>query len=217
MMKNFPLSRTRRVLAGMAVTSCLVSLSGCFPLLMGGAVTSALVATDRRSSGMVLEDNTIQLKAGSRLSESLGDRGHIDVTSYNRQVLLTGEVPTPQDKQLAEKLVAEMDNVKGVTNELAVMGNSTLTQRSSDLLVGSRVRGHLIDAKDLISNAFKVVTERGTVYVMGRVTPREAKRATEVIRGVDGVQRLVILWEVISEDELARMLPAPPASEVQAR
>jgi len=196
--------------------ACMVYLSGCVPLLVGGAVSSAMVATDRRSSGTVVEDNTIQIKAGSRLTESLGSRGHIDVTSYNRQVLLTGEVPTPQDKQLAEKLVADMDNVKGVTNELAVMGNSTLTQRSSDLLVGSRVRGNLIDAKDLISNAFKVVTERGTVYVMGRVTAREAKRATEIIRGVDGVQRMVILWDVISEEELTRLMPTPAAPEAKS-
>ena len=188
----------------------LAGLSGCFALVVSGAVTTAMVATDRRTSGSVVEDNAIQLKGSSRISENLGDRVHVDVTSYNRQVLLTGEVPTLQDKQLVEKLVAGVDNVRSVINELGVMGNSTLSQRSSDLLVTTRIKGHLVDAKDLIANAFKVVAERGTVYVFGRVTTREAARGTEVIRSVDGVQRLVILWEIISEDELARMQPTPP-------
>ena len=195
----------------------LLSLSGCFPIFLGGAAAGAMMATDRRTSGTVVEDNTIQLKAGSRISENLGDRVHIDVTSYNRQVLLTGEVPTLQDKQLAEKLVADVDNVRNVINELGVMGNSTLSQRSSDLLVGTRVRARLIDAKDIVANSFKVVTERGVVYVFGRVTAKEAQRGTEIIRSVDGVQRMVILWEVITDDELARMLPAPSASEAAAR
>jgi osmotically-inducible protein OsmY len=192
--------------------ACISILPACVPLLIGGAVaTGASVAVDRRTSGTVVEDNGIELKAGSRISSNLGERVHVNVTSYNRQVLITGEVPSEQDKQLVEKIVSGVETVSNIVNELAVIGNSTLTQRSSDTLVTSRVKANLIDAKDLVSSAFKITTERGTVYAMGRVTQREANRATEVITRTSGVQRLVRIFEVISEDELARMLPQQPA------
>jgi osmotically-inducible protein OsmY len=185
------------------------------PLMVGGGVVmGTMVATDRRTSGAQLEDEGIEIRASSRIREALGDRVHVNVTSYNRQVLLTGEVPNAQDKQLVEQIVSRVDNVRNVANELAVMGNSTLTQRSSDTLVTGRVKAALVDAQDLVANAFKVVTERGTTYMMGRVTQREVDRATEVIRTVSGVQKVVRLLEIISEDELARTLSqASPSSK----
>ena len=186
-----------------------LGLSACFPLLVGGAVTGAMVATDRRTSGTVVEDESIELKASASVRNNIGERVHINITSYNRQVLITGEVPSAQDKQLVEKVVASVENVRNIVNEAAVMGNSTFTQRSSDSLVTGRVKAGLIDAQDLSANAFKVVTEHGTTYIMGRVTQREATRATEVIRGTDGVQRLVRVLEIVSEEELARMQPQP--------
>ena len=174
-------SLIQKSVLGLALVAAVAGLSGCFPLVLGGAVTTVMVASDRRTSGTVVEDNGIQLKASNRISDSLGERGHVNVTSYSRQVLLTGEVPSEQDKQLVEKIAANVDNVRSVLNELAVIGNSTLGQRSSDALVTSRVKANLVDAKDLYANAFKVTTERGTVYLMGRVTKREADRATEVV------------------------------------
>ena len=144
----------------------------------------------------------------------MGDRGHVNVTSYNRQVLLTGEVPSAQDWQLVEQIVAGVDNVRNIVNELAILGNSTLSQRSSDSLVTGRVKAGLVDANDLFANGFKITTERGTTYVMGRVTAREAKRATEVISGTTGVQRVVRILETISEEELARFQAAPAARPV---
>jgi osmotically-inducible protein OsmY len=208
----------RRTALGAVIAGHLVALSGCVPLVPlmfgGGVVVGTMVATDRRTSGTQLEDEGIDIRASSRIKEALGDRVHVNVTSYNRQVLLTGEVPNAQDKQLVEQIASRVDNVRSVVNELAVMGNATLTQRSSDTLVTGRVKASLVDAKDLIASAFKVVTERGTTYVMGRVTQREADRATEVIRGVSGVQKVVRLLEIISEDELARTLPqAPPPAK----
>ncbi|WP_342619140.1 BON domain-containing protein [Rhodoferax sp. GW822-FHT02A01] len=200
---------------GLTLLAAVAGLSGCFPLLVGGAVTTVMVASDRRTPGTVVEDNGIQLKANNRIDDSLGDRGHIDVTAYNRQVLLTGEVPSEQDKQLVEKIVANVENVRSVLNELAVMGNSTLGQRSSDALVTSRVKANLVDAKDLYANAFKVTTERGTVYLMGRVTKREADRATEVVTATSGVQKLVRILEIISEDELVRMMQQPSDAKAQ--
>jgi osmotically-inducible protein OsmY len=200
--------------AGLALVlaGSLVSLTACFPLVMGGAVVGGLVATDRRTSGTVVEDEGIELRASSRIRENVGERAHVNITSYNRQVLITGEVPSAQDKQLVEQIVSGVENVRNIVNELAVMGVSNYTQRSSDTLVTGKVKASLLDAKDLFSNSFKITTERGTVYMMGRVTQREAKRATEIISGISGVQRVVRVMEIISEDELARQLPQPAAT-----
>jgi osmotically-inducible protein OsmY len=183
------------------------TLSGCFPVIMGGAVVGTLMATDRRTSGTQVEDEGIELRAASRISENLGERVHVNVTSYNRRVLITGEVPNAQDKQLVEQVVSRVENVVSVVNELAELGNATLTQRSSDVLVTGRVKAGLVDAKDLVSNAFKVVTERGTTYLMGRVTQREADRATEIARSTSGVQKVVRVFETLSDDELRNTLP----------
>lgn len=204
----------RRLAFPLVLASGLASLTACVPLVVGGAMVSGtMVATDRRTSGTVLEDNGIDVKASSRITSNLGERVHVNVTSYNRQVLLTGEVPSEQDKQLVEKVVSGVENVRNIVNELAVIGSSTLTQRASDTLVTSRVKANLVDAKDLIASAFKITTERGTVYVMGRVTQREANRATEIITRTSGVQRLVRIFEIVSEDELARALPTPPSAQ----
>jgi osmotically-inducible protein OsmY len=203
----------QRVALGAVLAGSLMGLSACIPLVplvMGGAVVGGgMVATDRRTPGMIVEDEGIEIKTSSRIRENIGDRAHVNVTSYNRQVLLTGEVPSAQDKQLAEKIAAGVENVSNIINEVAVMGSSTFTQRSNDTLVTGRVKAALLDAKDLFANSFKVSTERGTTYVMGRVTQREAKRATDVISSTQGVQRLVRVLEIISEDELTRMLPQP--------
>ena len=207
-MKN--IMTKRFVLNAVAAALLLGSLSACIPLVVGGAVVSGtLVANDRRTSGAQLEDEGIELRSSSRIRSNVGDRVHVNVNSYNRQVLLTGEVPTAQDKLLVEQIVAKVENVTTVVNELAVMGSSSLTQRSSDVLVTGRVKAMLVDAKDLFANSFRVVTERGTTYMMGRVTQREADRGTAVARGTPGVQKVVRIFEIISEEELARQLPTP--------
>ena len=122
----------RVVLMALAATAIVGSLSACVPLAVGGAVVGTMVVIDRRTSGTQLEDEGIEFRASNRIKEVMGDKGHINVTSYNRQVLLTGEVPTAKDRELVEKAVAGVDNVRSVVNELAVMPNSTLTQRSND-------------------------------------------------------------------------------------
>lgn len=201
-MKNISLAR--HCLLPLLLVS---SLSACAPAMIGGAVMSSLVATDRRTSGAQLEDEGIELRGNSRVREAVGDRVHITVTSYNRRVLLTGEAPTAQDVQLIESIISKVENVKAIVNEVGVVGNTSLSQRSSDALVTGRVKAGLIDAKDLFANAFKVVTQRGTTYLMGRVTQREADRATEVARAVPGVQKVVRVLEIISEEELQGLLP----------
>ena len=189
------------------VTCLTAALSACAPMVVGGALMGSLVATDRRTPGAQLEDEGIELRAASRIRDNLVERAHISVTSYNRQVLLTGEVPSAQDRVLAEQIVAKVENVRSIVNELAVLGNTGLTQRGSDVLVTTRVRASLVDARDLFANSFKVVTERGTTYLMGRVTQREANRATEVVRTTPGVQKVVRLLEIMSEDELKALVP----------
>lgn len=202
----------KRVALLLAVVSLAGALSACAPLMIGGAFVSGMMASDRRTPGSQVEDEGIELRANSRINESLGERVHVNVTSYNRQVLLTGETPTERDKQLVERVVTGVENVRSIVNELGVLGSSTLTQRASDSLVTGKVKASLLDAKDLSSNAFKVVTERGTVYVMGRVTPREATRATEIISGTGGVMKVVRILEIISEDELKALSPAPAST-----
>lgn len=191
------------------------ALSACAPIVIGGAVMGSLMATDRRTAGTQIEDEGIELRTSSRIDENLGDRVHVNVTSYNRQVLLTGEVPNAQDKQLVEQVVSRVENVRSIVNELVILGHSTLTQRSSDVFVTGKVKAALIDAKDLHANAFKVVTERGTTYLMGRVSEREAKRATDITRATGGVQKVVRLLEIISEEELQNLLPKPAPVEAK--
>ena len=131
------------------------------------------------------------------------------MTSFNRQVLLTGEVPSAQDRQRVEQVVLGVENVRSVVNDLAVMPPTSLGQRSNDTFITGKVRASLVDAKDLSASAFKVVTERNVVYLMGRVTPREAQRATEIARGVSGVSKVVRVFEMLTEEELRNITPAP--------
>ena len=192
----------------------VAGLAACAPVVLGGAALSGgLIATDRRTSGAQLEDEGIELRAVNRLRESLGERGHLNVTSYNRQVLLTGEVPSAQDKQLAEQTVGKVENVRSIVNDLAVAGNTSLTARSSDALITGRVKAAMVDAREIYANAFKVVTERGVVYLMGRVTQAEAARATDLARSIPGVVKVVRVMEIITNEELKRTLPQPPSPD----
>ena len=186
-------------------------LAGCAPLMVGGVVATGVVATDRRTAGSQVEDEGIELKVASAINKELGDRVHLNVTSYNRRVLLTGEVRSEADRERATALARSQENVKDVVNDLAIAAPSSLTQRTKDTVTSGQVKAAFIDAKDLQSNAVKVVTERGIVYLMGRVTPREAQRATDITRGIGGVAKVVRVFEEISEEELKR-LSQPPMS-----
>ena len=181
-------------------------LPACAPLVMGGAVVgTALAVADRRTSGAQVEDQAIELKSISRLRDALDGRGNVNITSFNRVVLISGEVTSEADRSAAEKAIAGIDNVRGTVNELAVMGASSLTSRTSDVLITSKVKATLLEAKDLHGNAVKVVTERGTVFLMGIVTEREAGRAVELARSVSGVGKVVRVFEVVTEAELAAL------------
>jgi osmotically-inducible protein OsmY len=203
-----------RAAASAAVVTTAVAasqlLTACAPVIVGGAVLGGtLMATDRRTSGTQVEDQAIEFKSMNRVREVVGDRAHVAAVAYNRTVLLTGEVPSEADKAAVEQAVQRVDNVKSIINELEVMGQTSLTSRSNDAILTSKVKATFVDAKDVFANAFKVHTERGVVYLMGRVTEREANRATDLARSISGVQKVVRVFEIISEGELADMSPKP--------
>lgn len=196
------------------MATCLAGLSmalvlpACAPLMVGSVVGTALVASDRRTSGAQLEDEGLELRGASAMRENFGTaQVHVNITSYNRQVLMTGEVPDERVRAQVEQLVAKLPNVRYVVNELGIGPVSSVGDRSNDVVISARVKAAMIDSSDVFANVFKVVTERGTVYLMGRVTPHEAARATEVTRGVTGVKRVVRVFETITEEELRAMQP----------
>jgi osmotically-inducible protein OsmY len=209
----------RLLLATLAAGAVLSSLSACAPLVVGSAVMSGLVAIDRRTTGIQLEDEGIELRTAQGLRQNLSASAHVNVTSYNRMVLLTGEVGSAAEKERAERLAKSQENVSSVVNDLAIEPASSLTQRSKDAIITGQVKALLVDAKDLQSNAFKVVTERGVVYLMGRVTSREAQRASEIARSssVSGVVKVVRVFETISEEELKRISAQPLSPQAQPR
>jgi osmotically-inducible protein OsmY len=198
-------SLQRLALALTAGAALAASLSACVPLVVGGAavVGAGMVATDRRSSGAQLDDQGIELRASARVREIANDQMYVSVISYNRQVLLTGAVGSDADRRRVEDVVRRVDNVRSVVNELTIGAPSTFHERSSDTLIAGKIKASLLDAKDIFANSFKVVVERGTVYLMGLATRRETDRATEIARGVSGVQKVVRVVEIVSEAELA--------------
>ena len=207
------------MIATLAAGAVLSSLSACAPLVVGSAVMSGLVAIDRRTTGIQLEDEGIELRTAQGLRQNLSASAHVNVTSYNRMVLLTGEVGSAADKERAERLAKSQENVSSVVNDLAIEPASSLTQRSKDAIITGQVKALLVDAKDLQSNAFKVVTERGVVYLLGRVTNREAQRASEIARSssVSGVVKVVRVFEIITEEELKRISAQPLSPQAQPK
>lgn len=212
------MNRTHRTVCTVLATAALAaSLSACAPLIIGGAVIGGVMAVDRRTAGTQVEDEGIELRAINRISAALGDRAHVNVTSYNRQALLTGEVASAQDRQTVDQIMLSVENVRSVVNDLAVMPTTSLSQRSNDTFITGKVRASLVDAQDISANSFKVLTERNIVYLMGRVSQREAQRATDIARGVSGVTKVVRVFEIVSEEELRRSATQPPPVTTDSR
>ena len=202
-----------------AAVAAVSLLAGCAPILVGGAVAgSAMVATDRRSAGTQVDDSTNEVKALSAIDATIGDRGHVNATSYTRVVLLTGEVPSEAAKAAVEKAVSQIGTVRGAVNDLAVMPNSSFTERSNDSVITGKVKAAIFDTKDLSVTSIKIVTERGNVYLLGLVTEAEAGLAVGAARVVGGVQKVVRVFQVITPAELAAIQssidpkPAAPAA-----
>jgi len=186
-------------------------LSGCFGAAAVGVGAGALAFADRRPMETQVADQGIEMRAGNRISEKYGSNTHVNVTSYNRTVLLTGEVPDAAAREDVEKIVAAVQNVKAISNELQVAAASTLTARSNDTFITSKVKARFIDANTFAANHVKVVTEAGVVYLMGLVSQSEANAAVEIARTTGGVKKVVRVFEIISDAEAAKSASQPAA------
>lgn len=215
---NMVRAARRPVLAALLTVTASVSLQGCLPVMVGGTVMGTLSATDRRTLGAQTDDAAIVLKGEGRARKITGEQGRVAVTSFNHRVLLTGEVADEKMKAEVEQQIVTIDGVKSIENDLVVAPVSSVGARSNDALITGKVKAAIIDTKDLYVNAYKIHTDRGVVYLMGRVTQREGKLAAEVARNAASkIRKVVKLFEYISEDELKELSvkPAPdqPANE----
>lgn len=187
---------TSRLLLAAALSA---TLSACLPVVVTGVGAGVLMATDRRTSGTYLEDEEIELKIVTRINEKLGNQVHLNATSFNRKVLLTGEAPSAAVKAELKSIASGVPNVQAVIDEVQIAGNSSLSSRSNDTVITSKVKARFVDANKFSANHVKVVTEASVVYLVGVVTQREADAAIEVARTTGGVRKVVNTLEIISE------------------
>ena len=196
-----------------AALAAAPAMQGCLPVAavgMGAAFTSV---NDRRTSGTQIDDEGIELRAQNRIGERFGDKAHVNVTSYNRSVLLTGEVTNEASRAEIEKIVSGVTNVRGITNEIAVAGSSALSARANDSYLTSKVKARFVDANYFNPFHVKVVTENSTVYLLGIVTEQEAKLATDIARTTGGVRKVVRLFDYCKTTDDACRPPPPPKAE----
>ncbi len=190
-------NQTSQLFLGFSAILLISQLSACAPVVIGGAAAGGAMAADRRTSGIYIEDQNIELKASQQISQQLGDKVHVNVTSYNRNVLLTGEAIDATSKSKVESITKEITNVKSVVNELAIAGNSDLSARSSDTYITSKVKTNMLTENRFPPNYVKVVTENAVVYLMGLVKHQEADAAVEIARNTGGVAKVVKVFEYI--------------------
>ncbi|MCU7806929.1 MAG: BON domain-containing protein [Candidatus Thiodiazotropha sp. (ex Semelilucina semeliformis)] len=185
----------------LAILTVILLLQGCAALVVGGAATTAVVAHDRRTTGIMVEDQSIELKSYDRLGKDtqMKQNSKINVTSYNKVVLMTGQVPTEAVRRKAEQIVSQVEQVRRVVNELEIGSTASFGEHSRDVALTAEVKLRLtkIDLPDFDSLRVKVVTERGTVFLMGLLTKEEAHAVTEVVRYISGVRRVVKVFEYI--------------------
>ena len=202
----------------MLLVAMVPALAGCFGVAAVGMGAGALMLADRRPSDTYISDQAIEVRAGNGVDKKYHDKVHVNVTSYNRTVLITGEVPDAATKADVEAIVAAQPNVKATQNELRISGLSNLGARSNDTLITSKVKGRFVDYGKFSANLVKVVTEGGTVYLMGLVTRNEGDAATEIARETSGVLSVVRLFEYISQEEANRLSNRPAdSSQTPAR
>lgn len=198
----------RRLLGALVIGSTLPLLQACFPVVATGVGAAGAMVADRRTSGAYVEDEAIEWKVAGRIRERFGDQVHLNVTSYNRIVLLTGEVPTQAIREQLDTLAAEVDNVRAVVNEAVIGPKSSLSARGNDALITSNVKARFLDAAQFAAHNVKVVTEANIVFLLGVVTRQEAEDAAEIARTSKGVSKVVRVFEYIDDNE-ARQLDNP--------
>lgn len=196
---------TKRTLALLAALSAVTVLPGCFEAAVVGGGAAVMSVVDRRTTGTQIEDERIELRSANRIGDRYGDRAHVNVTSFNRNVLLTGEVPDGAARSEVEKIVRGLANVRGVTNETQVAGVSAYSARASDATLTGKVKARFLDANKFNPLHVKVVTEASVVYLLGIVTDQEAAEATELARTTGGVRKVVKVFEYCrATDEVCR-------------
>jgi osmotically-inducible protein OsmY len=198
-----------------ALALCVPVLGGCFGAAVVGVGTGALMMTDRRNSETYMSDEGMEIRAANRITERYGDKVHVNVTSYNRMLLLTGEVPSADVKADVEKLAAGVPNVKSISNELAIAGPSSFGGRSNDSYITSKVKARFVDADKFSANHVKVVTEAGVVFLLGLVTQAEATAAVEITRTTGGVLKVVRVFEFITPEQARVLDNIPPRAQPQ--
>lgn len=179
------------------VAALSTQITACVPVVVGGAAAGGAMAADRRSSGAYIEDQEIELKAGKAIDDELKSNVHANVTSYNRHVLITGEVSSDANKAKAESLVKPIQNVNSINNQLVVGPNSSISKRANDTYITSKVKTNFLTANKFSANYVKVVTENGTVFLLGLVTRKEGNDAAEIASGTSGVSKVVKVFEYI--------------------
>ncbi|HXR57882.1 MAG TPA: BON domain-containing protein [Burkholderiales bacterium] len=180
-----------------------LALQGCIEMAAVGVGAGVMSAVDRRTTGAQVDDEGIELRSNNRISERFGDRVHVNVTSFNRSVLITGEAPDAKTKDEIEKIVAAVPNARAVTNELTLTGNSTLSNRANDASITGKVKARYLDAGKFNPLHVKVVTERSIVYLLGVVTEQEAADAVEIARTTGGVRKVVKIFDYCKPSDAA--------------
>ena len=214
-------------LAAMALLTALPLLQGCVPVVLaGGAAAGVMSAHDRRSTGVQTDDETTEWKAAQQVPEKFKAFAHLNFTSYNRRVLITGEVPNEEAKAIIAEQTGKLEGVKEVFNEVNIAGASSLGNRSNDSYITSKLKARLVDSNQLSANHIKVVSENGVAYLMGIVNDREAKVAVAIARTTDGVRKVVNVMEVVTEADTRRIdtsavgssrTPPPQSAPVETR
>ena len=186
---------SRLLIKMILIAGISTQLTACFTAAVGGAVAGGAVALDRRTIGIYLEDESIEIKAVQQIRKALGDEAHVNVISYNLSVLLTGEVPNAEAKAEAENITKSVKSVKNITNELTIGFKSAISDRAKDTYLTSKIKAKFIAEKNFSSNTVKIVTEAKVAYLLGIVNEREAALATEIARTTDGVEKVVKVFE----------------------
>lgn len=181
----------------MLALAALPLLNGCAAVVVGGVAGGALLASDRRTSGAYVDDQAMEAKAISWILQTYGTQVHVNVTAYNRKLLLTGEVPDAKTRAAVENLMAKVENQNGIYNELAVAPNSALKYRNMDTWITTQVRAQMLNSEEFTPNRVKVVTEDAVVYLLGLVTQKEAQAAAKVAAGVPNVRKVTTYFEYV--------------------
>jgi osmotically-inducible protein OsmY len=199
------MTKSPRTLALLALFSALPLLHGCAAVVVGGATAGALSILDRRTTGVQADDETTEWKAEKVIPAEFKEQSHVNFTSYNRRVLISGEVPNEEAKNVIGEKTLTINGVRGTYNELVVGPSSSFVQRSKDSVITSRVKARLVDSRQISANHIKVVTEAGTCFLLGLVTENEAKVAVSITRTTADVRKVVNLMEVLPDAEIKRI------------